>query len=224
MLNKTTFDFLRTLRENDSQAWMASHREEYRAARDDVIAFAGELITTVSAFDPVIARASLRPEKSVTRLVRDRRFGADRPPYKTDYYIVIGTQGIQGPAASYAVHVEPGNCFVGGGAPNPTGEELLRFRRRVSDDFSEFSGIVTSDRFTELFPHGITSQSGSWTKRIPRGFDADDPARDVLRGKGFITREPLADSDLTSDAGMARISRLLEGSKPLIDFLERSRG
>ncbi len=134
------------------------------------------------------------------------RFGTGKPPYKTDYYIVIGTQGIQGPAASYAVHVGPGECFVGGGAPNPRGDELRRFRQRISEDWPRFSAIINSDQFMELFPHGITSQSGSRTQRIPRGFASDDPAGDVLRGDGFITRERIPDTHLTSDLSRATFS------------------
>lgn len=219
MINTSTFEFLKQLRANNDRDWMAQHRDRYLHARDDVRSFADELIAGISAFDPAIAARPPVAAACVTRI--NRRFPRDIGPYKTDFYIVIGKQGIQGVAASYAVHVEPGNNFVGGGAPNPRGDDLLMYRRRVSEHFDDFDRLVTSDEFTRLFPHGITSQTAKLLKRVPRGFEADDPAADVLRRDGFITREPLTQHDLTDPAGMARIMELLQGSRPLIDFLNR---
>lgn len=219
MISPATFDFLALLKENNSKEWMDEHRSQYRDMKSDVLAFAGLLVDEISNFDPAIAENPMPPEKCVTRLNRDMRFGKGKGPYKTDYYIVIGLQGIQGLAASYAVHIEPGNCFAGGGAPNPMGPDLQMYRQKVADGFSGFSEIITDTSFTDLFPNGITSQSGVVKKRVPRTFSPEDPAADFLKKEGFITREKLADHDLIEPAGLPKVLDLLEGSKPLIDFL-----
>lgn len=221
MLRGQTFDFLKRLGDNNTREWVDAHRDELDDAKNDVIAFASVITSEISKFDPAIAENPPEPRKCVTRLNRDMRFGKGKEPYKTDFYIVVGVQGIQGVAASYAVHVEPGNCFAGGGAPNPRGANLASYRKKISVGFDDFRKIVESEAFEELFPHGITSQSGVVKKRIPHGFDADDPAADILKMEGFITRERLQDHALQTPGELGRIVQLLEGSKPLIQFLNR---
>lgn len=221
MLHQHTFDFLKRLGENNTREWADLHRNELNDAESDVVAFASVVLSEICEFDPAIAKNRPEPRKCVTRLNRDMRFGKGKGPYKTDFYIVVGLQGIQGIAASYAVHVEPGNCFAGGGAPNPMGPDLLAYRQKVSVGFDEFTAIIESKAFKKLFPHGITSQSGVSKKRIPRDFDPDDPAADFLKMEGYITRERIPNSALMTDGGLDRIVELLKGSKPLVNFLNK---
>ncbi len=221
MLHQQTFNFLKCLGENNTREWADANRDEMNDAKSDVTAFAALIVSEICKFDPVIAKDPPEPRKCVTRLNRDMRFGKGKGPYKTDFYIVVGLQGIQGLAASYAVHVEPGNCFAGGGAPNPMGPDLLAYRKKVSAGFDDFSTIVETNAFKDLFPHGITSQSGNVRKRVPRDFDASDPSVEFLKMEGFITREHLPNQALMTAKELDKIIRLLKGSKPLIDFLNR---
>ncbi|GJD41922.1 DUF2461 domain-containing protein [Methylobacterium bullatum] len=222
MLQQDSFDFLARLKNNNSTQWAHDHQDEMYRTKNDVTEFAACIVAEVSKFDEAIAKKPPKPETCVTRLNRDMRFGKGKGPYKTDFYIVVGLQGIQGLAASYAVHIEPGNCFVGGGAPNPKGPDLLNYRRKVSYGFKDFERIVTSHSFVELFPNGIQSQSGKSLKRGPLQFEHDDPAMEYLKKDGFITREFLPDVRLTISSGLKEIVDLLKGSKPLIDFLNHA--
>ena len=219
MISQHTFDFLTRLDQNNSTEWVNAHRDELTETKNDVIAFTAILVEEISKFDPAIRLKPPQAKKCVTRLNRDMRLARGRGPYKKDFYLVVGTEGIQDVAASYCVHIEAGNCFVGGGTPNPKGVDLLNYRRKVADNFDEFTEIVTSRSFTELFPSGIVSQSGIVKKRIPAGFDASDPAADYLKKEGFITRERLADEDLMTEKGFQKIVELLKGSMPLVTFL-----
>lgn len=219
MIAQHTFDFLKRLEKNNSKDWVNAHRDELDEMKADVVAFAAVLVAEISKFDAVIAANPPEPKKCVTRLNRDMRYGSDKGPYKTNFYVVVGAQGIQGVAASYCVYIEPGQCFVGGGAPNPMGADLLNYRKKVSDNFADFQEIVTSNPFKSLFPNGITSQSGKVKKRMPRGFEADDPAAEYLKKEGFITRENVTNHDLMTNDGLKKIVKLLKGSQPLVHFL-----
>jgi len=221
MLHQDTFDFLKRLKNNNTAEWVDDHRDDLSNTKRDVVEFASVIVDEISKFDPSIKKRPPRPETCVTRLNRDMRFGTRKGPYKTDFYIVVGLQGIQGVAASYAVHVEPGNCFAGGGTPNPKGADLLNYREKVSSHFDEFADIVSSKEFKDLFPNGIQSQSGKILKRMPRDFKRDDPAADFLKKEGFITRERLPDQRMTASEGLNEITSLLEGSKPLVEFLNK---
>jgi uncharacterized protein (TIGR02453 family) len=219
MLRQGTLDFLIRLKSNNSTEWARKHRDEMNDAKRDIVDFASKIVREISIFDGSIAKNQPDPEKCVTRLNRDMRFGSKTGPYKSDFYVVVGVQGIQGVAASYAVHIEPGNCFVGGGAPNPKGADLLNYRKKISEDFDEFKSIVSCRSFVKQFPNGIQSQSGKSLQRGPRHFDQDDPAIEYLKKDGFITREFVPDRNLTTADGIKEIVDLLRGSKPLIDFL-----
>lgn len=219
MIDQRTFKFLDLLAANNSKEWMDDHRREYRSMRADVVDFAAEIIDQITQFDPAIRARRPDPATCITRLARDLRFGRGKGSYKTDYYIVVGLEGIQGVAASYCVHLEKDNCFAGAGAPNPRGADLLAYRQKVSQNFDRFEAIVTEPGFASLFPNGIQCQSGKSLKRVPVGFSRDDPAADYLKLEGFITRERVPDGSLTDPRGLETVVELLAGSKPLVDFL-----
>src|SRR5205809_508452 len=113
MISQHTFDFLTRLDQNNSNEWVNAHRDELTETKNDVIAFAAILVEEISKFDPAIGLNPPQAKKCVTRLNRDMRLARGRGPYKKDFYLVVGTEGIQGVAASYCVHIEAGNCFVG---------------------------------------------------------------------------------------------------------------
>nr|GEV52260.1 aldehyde dehydrogenase family 3 member H1 [Tanacetum cinerariifolium] len=214
MIAQHTFDFLKRLEQNNSTDWVNAHRDELDETKADVVAFAAVLVKEISKFDSAIAANPPEPKKCVTRLNRDMRYGKSKGPYKTNFYVVVGAEGIQGVAASYCVYLESGKCFVGGGAPNPMGADLLNYRKKVSDNFDDFTKIVNSSSFKSLFSNGITSQSGVVKKRMPRGFEADDPAAEYLKKEGFITRESVTDQDVMTEEGLKKIVKLLKGSQP----------
>jgi len=116
MIHRNTFEFLRELKLNNSKEWMDGNKEKrYVFAKDDVLALTEELLIEVSEFDVNISNANLTANKCITRLNRDLRFSKDKTPYKTDYYIILNKDGKNSPSAFYYLHIEPKNCFVGGG-------------------------------------------------------------------------------------------------------------
>lgn len=218
MLKSDTLTFLKKLKRpaNNKKAWVDEHREACDAAKADVEDFAALMIKEAAKFDPRIARAGLRGKACVTRLNRDVRFHGGLP-FKHDFYVVLNHRGKKKPTAFYYVHIEPGNCFAGGGVYNPDSRDLLKYRRGVSDDFARFKKIVSGAGFRKTFPAGV--QTPEKAKTSPRGFDADDPAAEYLKFKGFFTREKLSDRDLTTTSSLKKIVKLWRGSKPLVDFL-----
>lgn len=84
------------------------------------------------------------------------------------------------------------------------GADLLNYRKKVSDHFTDFKEIITSSSFKRLFSSGITSQSGIVKKRVPRDFEVENPAAEFLKKEGFITREVLPDHDLMTEKGLKK--------------------
>jgi uncharacterized protein (TIGR02453 family) len=77
-----------------------------------------------------ISELHLKPEKCITRLIRDLRFSKDITPYKTDYYMVLNKNGKNSSSAFYYIHIEPSNCFVGGGVYSPQAKEFKKIRKK----------------------------------------------------------------------------------------------
>ena len=209
MIHRNTFEFLRELKLNNSKEWMDGNKEKrYVFAKDDVLALTEELLIEVSEFDVNISNANLTANKCITRLNRDLRFSKDKTPYKTDYYIILNKDGKNSPSAFYYLHIEPKNCFVGGGIYNSTKEPLDKIRQAIDCSFNQWKKITKNKQFKEHFPSGI--HSSGILKKIPRGFDEDSPAKEYLKMKGFYSMEKLMDEELISSEIFQRIKRLIK--------------
>ena len=186
-------------------------------AKDNILAVTENLIHSVSQFDEEIAKADLDPKKCITRLNRDLRFSKDKTPYKTDYYIVLNKNGKNSPSAFYFVHIEPNNCFVGGGVYNPQTSELKKIRSEISACFPEWNEIILAKKFRANFPSGIHN-SGTLV-RNPKEFEPDDPAMEFLKMKGFYTQEALEVEEIQSSQVSVKFIAYFKAVKPLVDFL-----
>jgi uncharacterized protein (TIGR02453 family) len=217
MIDKKTLGFLKQLSSNNSKEWLDENRSDYNFAKDDILSIAQTLINSVSEFDLGIAKADLNPKKCITRLNRDLRFYKDKIPYKTDYYIVLNQNGKNSASAFYYVHIEPNNCFVGGGVYNPQPAELKKIRSEINASFGEWNKIINNKNFQTKFPSGIHN-SGTLV-RIPKGFEDDNPAIEFLKMKGFYTQEPITDKEIQSKLILGKIVDYFKSVKPLVDFL-----
>ena len=100
-------------------------------------------------------------------------------------------------------------------------DHLGRVRQEIDYCLDEFREILASPSFIKQY--GTMSDGPDMRlQRVPKGYEADNPAAEYLRYKSFVAMKPLADDLITS-------SRLLEESvsatkalKPLLDFLNRA--
>ncbi len=220
MIEKNTLNFLKELKINNTKEWLDDNRALYENAKSDILTLTNELIIAMSDLDQTIASAFLEPKKCITRLNRDLRFAKDKTPYKTDYYIVLNKNGKNSPSAFYYLHVEPDNCFIGGGVYNPQPPELKKIRQEIDYSFDEWQTIINNPAFKKKFPSGINN-SGV-LKKIPKEFEEANKAAEFLKMKGFYTSEKLTDKEITSNDTFGKIISYFETTKPLIDFLNKS--
>ncbi len=220
MINKSTLKFLIELELNNSKEWLFENKEAYENTKNDILTLTSELIVSISDLDKTISNASLDPKKCITRLNRDLRFAKDKTPFKTDYYIVLNKNGKNSPSAFYYLHIEPDNCFVGGGVYNPQPDQLKKIRQEIDSAFDEWTAIVNDIIFKKTFPSGINN-SGVLT-RSPKGFDDASQASEFLRMKGFYTMEKLTDKEIVTKDTFDKINSYFKTTKPLVDFLNRA--
>lgn len=220
MINKETLNFLIDLKQNNAKEWLDSNKKRYENAKNNILELTANLIAVVSDIDKAIAEADLNPKKCISRLNRDLRFAKDKTPYKTDYYIVLNKKGKNSPSAFYYLHIEPGNCFVGGGVYNPQPEELKKIRQEIDYCFAEWQSIINDTSFYQTFTTGIHN-SGVLSK-TPKEFKETNKASEFLRMKGFYTMEKFTDVEIQSKETFIKINSYFKTTKPLVDFLNRA--
>ncbi len=217
MIQNTTFSFLDKLKENNSSEWFKSHEEEYREVRADVISFVSQIIQGLSVIDSTIQSQYLEPHKCLKRINRDIRFSMNKTPYKTHFFVLFNPGGYKSEAASYYLHIEPNNSFVGGGVYMPPNAELNKFRKEIEYNLAEWDEIINNPSFLKTFSKGV--QTSSLLKTAPRGFDKQSKAIQYLRMKDYHTIHNLTNNELTSSKALSIVLDSFEEVQPMIRFL-----
>jgi uncharacterized protein (TIGR02453 family) len=220
MIKQGSLDFLRELKNNNSKDWFEANREWYEEYRGEIHSLAESLLQYLAEFDPSISAANLDPKKSLTRVNRDLRFSKDKTPYKNYVLIVFNKNGFHGNTAGYYLQIEPGNSFVGGGIWQTSGELLKKIRQEVDYSYQEINGIISDKQFQNTFPNGL--QGVGKLKKVPVEYEEANPANELLKMKGYCTKEKLGDEVLTGKNCLQTILTHFKTSKPLIDYLNKA--
>ena len=207
-----TLDFLQDLEINNERAWFEANKDRYEThvrepALRLVADLGGPLHETVS---PHLVADPRKVGGSMFRINRDVRFSHDKSPYKTHCGIALRhEQGRDTTAPTLYVHIEPGNCFLGGGIYRPSTDALRRLRQAIVDDPDAW--VAARD----AVPIGWEFLGESLT-RAPKGFDADHPLIDDLKRKSLIVRHGLSEREVTGTKLLDRIVERAADTKPLL--------
>ena len=220
MLQTSTLKFLKDLKKNNNKPWFDTNRRRYDDAKKDFELFIQQVIDMHGKKDKTIS--SLKAKECLFRINRDIRFSKDKTPYKTNFGASINKGGKKAfSTAGYYFHLEPGEAFVGGGIYQPMPEELRKVRQEIDYNFKEFKKIIGSKKFKAVY--GDLDKSDEYLlSRVPKGYDADNPAADYLRLRSFIAFERLTDSDLTSKTLVKKAADAFQTLQPFIDFVNGS--
>jgi uncharacterized protein (TIGR02453 family) len=220
MLQPSTVRFLKELKRNNNKLWFDKHRKNYEAAKADFIAFIQTVIDKHSKKDPSIMHITAKD--CLFRINRDIRFSKNKSPYKTNFGASINKGGKMAmKSAGYYFHLEPGISFTGGGIYMPMPEELKKVRQEIDYNFSEFKKIIHHKKFNSVY--GDLDRSAEYLlSRVPKGYDADNPAAEYLKLKSYIGVISLSDTELTSKELIKKTVTAFEALQPLIEFINNS--
>ncbi len=219
MLQPSTIKFLKDLKKNNTKEWFDKNKKVYEAAKQDFIQLTTDVLSGISKTDITVAH--LEPKKCIFRINRDVRFSKDKSPYKTNFGMSIGKAGKSSMAAGYYFHLEPGQCFVGGGLYMPMPDETKKVRQEIDYNWTAFQKIITNKKFTATFGDVEISKEYSLV-RPPKGYDENNVAIKYIKLKSWVATTALNDEELT-DKGLAKkIITIFETIKPLIDFLNNA--
>lgn len=221
MLQPSTLKFLKDLKKNNNKAWFDSHRAQYDAARNDFAAFVEAVIKDHGRNDATIK--SLQPKDCMFRINRDVRFSKDKSPYKTNMGAFICRGGKKSIFAGYYFHCEPGQSFLGGGLWMPMPGELNKVRQEIDYNFADFKKVIGGKKSRSVY--GDLSRDAEYVlTRVPKGYEADNPAAEYLKMKSFVAMTPVKDADLLSKGLLKKTTSGFAALQPLIEFINETIG
>ncbi|MBE2231204.1 MAG: DUF2461 domain-containing protein [Chitinophagaceae bacterium] len=218
MLQPATLQFLKNLKKNNSKEWFDKNRKNYEAAKEDFAVFVQAVIGQFGKKDPSIS--GLKARDCMFRINRDVRFSKDKSPYKTNMGAYICSGGKKSVLAGYYFHCEPGQAFLGGGLWMPQPAELAKLRQEIDYNFSDFKKIIRSKKFSTVY--GDLSREAEYTlTRLPKGYEADNPAAEYLKLKSFVALTKLTDQDLCAKELLKKTVAAFDALQPLIYFINQ---
>lgn len=231
-LHKNTLLFLKDLKANNTRPWLKTHDGEYRRSLKDWESWVETMTAKVIEVDDTIPEL---PFKDVNfRIYRDIRFSNDPTPYKPHYSAAWSRTGRKGPYACYYVHIEPGECFVGGGLWQPDADSLYKLRRSIDERPRKWRRILMWDAFrSEFLPSPkkhdeqtvlkafAKANAENALKTKPKGFTADHPDIELLKLRNFTISKRVPDSCFTSVDGQREVKRIFSRMHHFVTHLNK---
>lgn len=219
MLQTSTIKFLKDLSKNNNKPWFDAHRQQYENAKTDFAGFIQMVIEKHAKKDPAIGH--LKAKDCTFRINRDVRFSKDKSPYKNNMGAYINQGGKKSLLGGYYFHCQPGQSFVGGGLWMPMPPELKKVRQEIDYNLDAFKKIVGSKKFKEVYG-GLSKESEYVLSRVPKGYEADNPAAEFLKMKSFVAMTPIKDAELNSKELLKKVLTAFETLQPMLAFLNQS--
>ena len=219
MLQTATINFLKELKKNNNKPWFDLNRKKYESAKADFAAFIQQVIDLHGKKDPGIS--GLLAKDCMFRINRDTRFAKDKSPYKTNFGASINKGGKKAwNTAGYYFHLEPGSCFTGGGIYMPEPDVLKKIRQEIDYNLPAFKKILSAKKFSTVYKE-LNKSPEYLLSRVPKGFEADNPAAEYLKLKSYIAMVPLSNTDLTSKDLVKKTVAAFDALQPLIEFINQ---
>jgi uncharacterized protein (TIGR02453 family) len=215
-LTQSTLDFIQDLQQNNQRDWFQENKARYEAAKNDFLEFTQNVIDGAAKFEPAL-EGQLAKE-TMFRIYRDVRFSNNKSPYKDHLCAYLAEGGRKTINPGYYLHINPNNqSFMACGLWMPPPAELKAVRQEIDYNFDELKSIVEKPEFRKNYPE----VQGEKLKTNPKGYDAENPAIELLRHKSWSVSQKLPDELLLSDKLYDTVIDLMKTAKPFIDFMIR---
>jgi len=204
---KSSLSYLKKLKNNNNRDWFAEHKPTFIEAQNNAKQLYAEIRNNLEEHDEI--------EKfKLFRIYRDVRFSKDKTPYKPHFAGSFSRLGKQ-LRGGYYLRIRPGESFLAGGFWEPNKEDLLRIRKEIEVDASEFREILEDKKFQHYFGNSF---KGDELKTAPRGFDKEHPDIDLLRKKGFIAVRNFTDEEVLSPSFSSEVDNSYKALRPFFNL------
>ena len=207
-IQKSTLDFLATLKENNNREWFNEHKTEFKTEQTLAKDFYNAIRDNLNKHDAI-------DKFKLFRIYRDVRFSKDKTPYQPHFAGSFSRSGKE-LRGGYYLRIRPGESFLAGGFWAPNKEDLFRIRKEFEFDDTEIRGILAEKKFNSFFGGELV---GEELKTAPRGFDKQHPSLDLIRKKGFIAVRKFTDKEVLSPNFLDVVEDGFLALRPFFDYL-----
>jgi uncharacterized protein (TIGR02453 family) len=202
--------FLKDLEKHNQRDWFQPRKEIFDTKlKEPMLEFVEEINAELLKFAP---EHITEPKKAVYRIYRDTRFSKDKTPYKTHLAAIFPRRGLGKDAgAGYYFHVSSKAIGVACGAYGPGPEQLLKIRRFIAENHKLFRAQ------NKL----MGPLQGSTLTRVPKGFDAEHPAADLIKMKQWYWWVELDLALATSPKLKGEIVKRFRSIAPMVELLNK---
>jgi len=207
-IQKSTLDFLATLKENNNREWFNEHKTEFKTEQTLAKDFYNAIRDNLNKHDAI-------DKFKLFRIYRDVRFSKDKTPYQPHFAGSFSRSGKE-LRGGYYLRIRPGESFLAGGFWAPNKEDLFRIRKEFEFDDTEIRGILAKKKFNSFFGGELV---GEELKTAPRGFDKQHPSLDLIRKKGFIAVRKFTDKEVLSPNFLDVVEDGFLALRPFFDYM-----
>ncbi|UMB54949.1 DUF2461 domain-containing protein [Lutibacter sp. A64] len=206
-IEKSTFDFLKTLKNNNNREWFTENKPQFQIEQLKVKKFYNALMERLKLHDTI-------DRFKFFRIYRDVRFSKDKTPYKTHFSgsFSRATKRLRG---GYYLEINPEESFLAGGFWDPNKEDLFRIRKEFEMDTTEIRAIINSENFIKYFG----KLEGTALKTAPRGFDKEHLDIDLIRMKQFIVIRKFTTKEVLASNFLDEVDASFKAMRPYFDYM-----
>lgn len=207
--------FLTQLARNNDRDWFKARQEVFeRDVKAPMIALVSAVNDALESFAPDYVN---EPKRAIARLHRDTRFSRDKSPYRTEMSAVFPCRGAEkAAAAGFWFSVSPAGVELVAGSYMPGPPQLARVRAYLDTQHAEFRKLTTAAPLKKAFGE----LQGDRLKRVPRGFEPEHPAADLLRLKQYYVRASLGAGLATSRTLPKELADRFKAATPFVQALD----
>lgn len=206
-LPKELFSFFKKLEKNNNREWFNDNKPQFKNIESQVKVFGENLKNALESSEKV-------DEFKLFRIYRDVRFSKNKTPYKTHFGLSFHREKPEF-RGGYYVHLKPNDNFIAVGFWNPNKEDLLRIRKELELDSSEFRELMEVPKFKNVW--GLLE--GEELKTAPKGFSKEDPNIDLIRKKMFLFKKKYTDTEVLASNFIDKVAQDFITVRPFLDYM-----
>lgn len=206
-ITKEALFFLEKLKKNNNRDWFTEHKEEFKKHQTDAKNFYTAVMDNLKIHDQI-------EKMKMFRIYRDVRFSKDKTPYKSHFAASFTRMGAEN-RGGYYVRIKPGETFIATGFWGPNKEDLLRIRKELELDATDFRKIINGKLFKKIWG----DLQGDAVKTAPKGFDREHENIDLIRHKQFIFQRNFSDREVLSPGFIDDIDASFRSVRPYFDYM-----
>ena len=206
-IKKEVLSFFKKLEKNNNREWFELNKPEFKRIEAEVKHFGQQLKEALEATEHI-------DRVKLFRVYRDVRFSKDKTPYKTHFGISMHREKPRY-RGGYYVHLKPNENFAAVGFWDQNKEDLLRIRKELELDPSEFRELMHESDFKNTWGN----LEGEEVKTVPKGFSKEDPNIDLIRKKMFLFRKKYSDKEVLSPNFLEQLTQDFRTVRPFLDYM-----